>query len=549
MSQKALRLPRSQDTHSMRTSNFRISTRIGTGLFVVAGFSLVLGLLAMLQMSKVAQATESIATANLPRVQLSSELRDGLNDIRRAEARHILSSERKEMKAIEAGLLETRKRLDALHDKAMELFPSESDREALQQIRAQRETWDKVTEQLTQASRAGKQDEATTLYNGATRESFDTAMAAVAKLISHSADEAASGWERAKTTHESARLWVTGTAVAAFVAAAALAVLITGSITRSVVVPIQRAGATAVEIAKGDMTVSLEARGNDETAQLLRSMETMRQRLAGIVLAVRSGSDMLATASADIARGNGDLSQRTEAQATALGHIAQSMHALGEAVNRNSDSAQQANTLAASAAGVAVKGRDTVAEVVSTMNGISASSRKIADITGIIDGIAFQTNILALNAAVEAARAGEQGRGFAVVASEVRSLAGRCTQAAREIKSLITTSVDQVTSGTGLVEQAGSTMTEVVDAITLLAQLMGEITQAGHDQLRGVQAVDTAVSELEQNTQHNAILVQKLADAAGSLEQQADQLVQTVAVFKLARTALPSQAAPAVIEA
>ncbi len=223
------------------------------------------------------------------------------------------------------------------------------------------------------------------------------------------------------------------------------------------------------------MTVSLESSGRDETAQLLRSMETMRQRLAGIVQAVRHGSDPLASASAEMARGNGDLSQRTEAQATAL----------------------------------------------------------------------------ALNAAVEAARAGEPGRGFAVVASEVHSLAGRCTQAAREIKGLITTSVDQVTSGTGLVEQAGATMTEVVDAITLLAQLMGEITQAGQEQLRGVTDVDgAAVAELEQNTQRNAILVQNLSDSAGSLEQQAEQLVQTVAVFKLAKDGRAVLAAsPAMAEA
>jgi methyl-accepting chemotaxis protein len=517
----------------MRTSNYRISTRIGSGFFLLAAFCLGLGLLAMVQMSKVAATTERIATGNLPRIQLSAELRDRLNDIRRAEARHILSSERKEMKTIEALIGETRKKLDTLVQQAQDLFTNDADRQALAVIGTQRKAWDAATEQLVQASRAGKQDDATVIYNSTSRDAFDAAMTAVAMLSEHSAKEAALSWDQAEAVYEAARTWVTGAGVGAFVIAAAMATFITRSITRSVVVPIQQAGQTAEEIAKGDMSVSLHAQGNDETAHLLRSMESMRQRLTDIVHAVRQSSDRLASASAEIASGNGDLSQRTEAQANALGQIATSMHALGSAVTQNSQSAEQANSLAASASVVAVKGRETVAQVVSTMNGISESSRKIADITGIIDGIAFQTNILALNAAVEAARAGEQGKGFAVVAAEVRTLAGRCTQAAREIKDLITTSVTQVSGGKVLVETAGTTMTEVVDSITILAQLMGEISEAGQVQLRGVAEVDSAVADLDQSTQKNAILVQNLAIAAGDLESQADQLVQTVAVFKL----------------
>jgi methyl-accepting chemotaxis protein len=286
-------------------------------------------------------------------------------------------------------------------------------------------------------------------------------------------------------------------------------------------------------MAQGDLTMAVKSTGRDEIARLLQSMATMQAGLAGVVATVRQGAESVATASAEIAQGNQDLSGRTEAQASALEQTAASMEQLSATVKQNADSARQANQLAMNASTVAVQGGEVVGQVVETMKGINDASRKISDIISVIDGIAFQTNILALNAAVEAARAGEQGRGFAVVASEVRSLAGRSADAAKEIKNLINASVERVEHGSTLVDQAGSTMTDVVSAIKRVTDLMGEISAASSEQATGVAQVGEAVTQMDQATQQNAALVEQMAAAAGSLRAQAGELVQTVAVFKL----------------
>jgi methyl-accepting chemotaxis protein len=285
-------------------------------------------------------------------------------------------------------------------------------------------------------------------------------------------------------------------------------------------------------IAEGDLGIDIALKGNDQSS-LLHAIASMRDNFAGIVGNVRQGSEGVATASAEIAQGNHDLSARTESQASALEQTAASMEQLSATVKQNADSARQANQLAMSASAVAVKGGEVVAQVVDTMKGINDASRKISDIISVIDGIAFQTNILALNAAVEAARAGEQGRGFAVVASEVRSLAGRSAEAAKEIKSLINASVERVEQGTALVDQAGVTMTEVVGSIRRVTDLMGEISAASNEQALGVAQVGEAVTQMDQATQQNAALVEEMAAAASSLKSQAEDLVGTVAVFKL----------------
>jgi methyl-accepting chemotaxis protein len=259
----------------------------------------------------------------------------------------------------------------------------------------------------------------------------------------------------------------------------------------------------------------------------------MKVNLARIVGHVREGSESVSTASSEIAEGNHDLSARTESQANALQQTASSMEQLSATVSRNADNARLANQLAQSASSVAVHGGDVVAQVVGTMKGINDSSRMIADIISVIDGIAFQTNILALNAAVEAARAGEQGRGFAVVASEVRSLAGRSADAAKEIKTLINDSVMRVEQGTAQVDLAGSTMTEVVSSIRRVTELMGEISAASSEQSTGVALIGDAVTQMDQATQQNAALVEEMAAAASSLKAQAQDLVRTVAVFRL----------------
>ncbi len=305
--------------------------------------------------------------------------------------------------------------------------------------------------------------------------------------------------------------------------------LVSRNTTRS----IQQALEVAERVAAGDLGSVIHIESRDEAGRLLQALRAMNQSLAGIVSTVRASSDSIATGSAQIASGNADLSQRTEEQASSLQQTAASMEELGSTVKANADNARQANQLALSASSVAVEGGEVVSRVVETMKGINDSSKKIADIISVIDGIAFQTNILALNAAVEAARAGEQGRGFAVVASEVRSLAQRSAAAAKEIKGLISASVLRVEEGTALVDRAGSTMTEVVGAIKRVTDIMGEISAASIEQSQGVSQVGEAVSQMDQVTQQNAALVEESAAAAESLKQQAQQLVSAVALFKL----------------
>ena len=304
-------------------------------------------------------------------------------------------------------------------------------------------------------------------------------------------------------------------------------------ITRSITVPVRHAVEVAQNVATGDLSRQLTVTGKDEMAQLLRALASMQSSLARVVETVRDGSQSVANASTEIAQGNHDLSARTEAQAAALEETAASMEELDSTVKQNADSARQANLLAQNASTVAVKGGEVVAEVVNTMKGINDASKKIADIISVIDGIAFQTNILALNAAVEAARAGEQGRGFAVVASEVRSLAGRSAEAAKEIKTLITDSVERVEQGSALVDQAGITMDEVVSSIRRVTDIMGEISAASSEQSQGVTQVGETITQMDQTTQQNAAMVEEIASTASSLKSQAEQLVQAVSVFKL----------------
>jgi len=324
-------------------------------------------------------------------------------------------------------------------------------------------------------------------------------------------------------------VWSIASIVGGMLAGAALGLLLVRNIGRS----LRQAIAVAEAVAQGDLSQRIEVQGQDEVAQLLTALSGMQQSLIKVVATVRQGAEEVSTASAEISNGNSDLSARTEGQASALEQTAASMEQLGSAVQHNADNARQANQLALSASQVAHDGGQVVAQVVHTMKHIHQSSQKIADIIGVIDGIAFQTNILALNAAVEAARAGEQGRGFAVVAGEVRALAGRSAEAAKEIKALISASVERVDEGSQLVDRAGQTMGEVVAAIGRVSDIVGEISAATGEQSAGVAQVGEAVTQMDQATQQNAALVEQMAAAALGLKNQAHDLVQAVSVFKL----------------
>ncbi|NVD74437.1 MCP four helix bundle domain-containing protein [Duganella sp. BJB1802] len=374
-----------------------------------------------------------------------------------------------------------------------------------------------------------QREQATSLMIAETLPMLDVLQGSVKELTNQQKKIVeASGGDIKQNIASSRRLMV-GLGLAALLIGVAFAYGITRSITR----PISEAVKVAETVAAGDLTSHIDIRSTDEIGQLLQALKVMNDNLRNIVGQVRIGTDTIATASAQIAAGNFDLSARTEGQASSLEQTASSMEELTSIVKQNADNARQANQLAASASEVAVKGGGVVAQVVDTMSSINASSRKIVDIISVVDGIAFQTNILALNAAVEAARAGEQGRGFAVVASEVRNLAQRSAAAAKEIKTLIDDSVDKVDVGAKLVGQAGATMGEIVDSVKRVTEIMSEITTAGQEQTLGIEQINQAIVQMDEVTQQNAALVEEAAAAAGALQDQANNLSQVVGVFKL----------------
>jgi len=384
-----------------------------------------------------------------------------------------------------------------------------------------------------------KSQDAADVSDGAASMAFDESTGALDKLSKYNFDGGKSAAQDTDQVFARTKQWMFMLLAAALLLCITLAAGITRGLLRQLGGEPRHAAALARSVAMGDLSAAPVLKPGDSTS-LMAQLKSMQDSLAQVVNNVRQNAEGVATASAQIAQGNIDLSSRTEEQASALEETSASMEELSSTVKQNADNARQGNQLAQSASAVAVKGGEVVGQVVQTMKGINDSSKKIADIIGVIDGIAFQTNILALNAAVEAARAGEQGRGFAVVASEVRSLAGRSADAAREIKALIADSVERVGQGTVLVDQARATMTEVVSSIKRVTDIMGEISAASSEQSAGVAQVGEAVTQMDQATQQNAALVEESAAAAESLKGQAQQLVQAVAVFKLAEGPPPA---------
>ena len=367
------------------------------------------------------------------------------------------------------------------------------------------------------------------VLQGPMSKAFQPFRAALQDLMDYQQDRAQAEQTAATQAYALIR---TVTLVASLVGVA-LAIAIGILLVRAITRPLNEAVRVAGGVAAGDLTQRIEVLSQDETGQLMQAMKSMNDNLLSIVGQVRAGTEAIGVASREIATGNADLSSRTESQASSLEETASSMEELTGTVKQNAENARQANQLVASTVEIAAKGGSVVSEVVETMSSIKESSKKIADIIGVIDGIAFQTNILALNAAVEAARAGEQGRGFAVVASEVRSLAQRSAGAAKEIKALIEDSVDKVETGDRLVDEAGRTMGEIVTSVKRVTDIMSEIAAASHEQSAGIEQVNQAVGQMDEMTQQNAALVEEAAAAAESLREQAGKLAEAVSVFRI----------------
>ena len=413
-------------------------------------------------------------------------------------------------------------------------YAKAADRKLLEQIEAVESQYGPVALAITKLAIEGQRDPAVAKMNSECRPLLQALERAVAEMIAEQKRQAVRAEGMAEEAAHSETYKLLASCAAAAIAAVGLAVHVLGSVTR----PLREAVRVAEAVADGDLTTTISTERKDELGQLVRAMQRMSANLSEMVDGVRMAADGVRTSSTEIATGNQHLSQRTEQQATALQQTAASMQQMTSSVQHSAESARQANQIAATAMGAAREGGDVVGRVVSTMEGISESSAKIADIIGTIDSIAFQTNILALNAAVEAARAGEQGRGFAVVASEVRSLAARSAEASKEVRSLIQASLERVDAGSRLVNEAGSAMDNIVTQVTRVADLLAEVDSASQQQSTGIVQVNQAVTSIDEGTQQNAALVEESAAAAESLRQQADALATTISRFRTAHAAM-----------
>jgi len=511
-------------------SNLRIGVRLSIGFSIVLILSIVATSLALVNARATAQAAKQMMEQPVAKERVTSELYRLLYASIMRTSIIVRSSDSELANTLNDDINEGAKNGTALMTKVKGLLTNDEEKSIFEKTNEVRNTFQKAKNDIMALKRSGHPDEVERMF----KDVFSPAAHAYQKhteellqLQRQAIDDTALAIEVNST--RSTRLLLL-LAILSF----ALAVLAAWIITRSITRPIGVALQVAATVTDGDLTTHFDdQQTTDETGKLMSALKAMNDSLRMVISEVQDGTKAIAIASSEIASGNQDLSDRTEQQASALEETASSMEELTTTVRQNADNAKQANQLAQAASAVAERGGTIVGKVVNTMGSINASSRKISDIISVIDGIAFQTNILALNAAVEAARAGEQGRGFAVVASEVRNLAQRSASAAKEIKELIGNSVEQIEAGSKLVQEAGSTMEEVVGSVRRVTNIMGEITSASSEQSAGIDQVNIAITQMDQVTQQNAALVEQAAAAAASMQEQASKLANVASSFKL----------------
>ena len=513
----------------MNLSNFKIGTRLGIGFGLVLILLILIATMGVSKMASLNADTDAMVNQDWAKAKLAVKAQDNVRgSIARVFQIVAETDEQEGAKALERLVANTKAFNEAI-DKLDPLLDTPEGKKSLAEIKLSRDAYVISFGKVTTLVKDGNRDEASKIAFGTTYKTLHTFANEVRDLndlLQKSFDE--KGIHSAQT-YQSAKTQMLALSFIAVIIGMAFGWWITGSITR----PIYNAVELAQTISAGNLDNQIDVSSTDETGQLMQALKEMNDSLNNVCSQVRAGTDTIATASCQIAAGNLDLSSRTEEQASSLEETAASMEELTGTVRQNADNARQANQLAVTASDVASKGGAVVAKVVDTMGAINASAKKIVDIIGVIDGIAFQTNILALNAAVEAARAGEQGRGFAVVASEVRNLAQRSAAAAKEIKTLIDQSVENVEIGTKLVDQAGATMHEIEESVKRVTDVMSEITAASQEQMQGIDQVTVAISQMDTVTQQNAALVEEAAAAAAIMQDQAENLTQVVSVFKL----------------
>ena len=493
-------------------NNMKIGTRLAVAFSAVLLITLVISILSYTRMGLMNHNTDRIVDDLSPRTESAHKIIGNVNFVSSAIRNTLLFIDTKMINDEIDRIHNTQKDTDALISNLEARTDTDEGKALIGKIKVQRQQFADSLEKLI---KLGQNDgaAATAYMINEFRPINDAYLSSIHDLIEYQSKLMKQGGDASRASYTDSRNFLIVLTVLAVLISAALGIWIIRSITGN----LRRAVGIATAVSKGDLTQRIEIATNDEVGHLLKALVVMNSNLTGIVSEVRNSTESINTASREIAQGNNDLSSRTEMQASSLEETASSMEELTSTVKQNAENAKQANRLATNASDIAVKGGAVVEDVVQTMASISASSKKISDIIGVIEGIAFQTNILALNAAVEAARAGEQGRGFAVVAGEVRTLAKRSAEAAKEITALIDDSVGTVDAGSKLVDQAGATMTEIVQAVKRVTDIMSEIAAASNEQSAGIEQVNNAITQMDDVTQQNAALVEEAAASAEAI--------------------------------